>query len=104
MEPVVRRDASCAHHRLTHRPRSRATAIWRIAGKHGHVATVDTSCDAARCTVARLALMTSSAGAVLAIDQGTTGSTCLVVNADGRVTGRGYREITGHYPRPGWVE
>ncbi len=42
--------------------------------------------------------------AVLAIDQGTTGSTCLVVNADGQVTGRAYREITQHYPAPGWVE
>jgi len=41
---------------------------------------------------------------VLAIDQGTTGSTCLVVSADGRITGRGYREITQHFPRPGWVE
>ena len=41
---------------------------------------------------------------VLAIDQGTTGSTCLVVGEDGRVVGRGYREITQHYPRPGWVE
>ena len=41
---------------------------------------------------------------VLAIDQGTTGSTCLVVAADGRVVGRAYREITQHYPTPGWVE
>jgi glycerol kinase len=41
---------------------------------------------------------------VLAIDQGTTGSTCLVIAADGRVAGRAYREITQHYPRPGWVE
>jgi glycerol kinase len=41
---------------------------------------------------------------VLAIDQGTTGSTCLVVTADGRVAGRGYREITQHFPEPGWVE
>jgi glycerol kinase len=41
---------------------------------------------------------------VLAIDQGTTGSTCLVIDHDGRVRGRGYREITQHYPRPGWVE
>ena len=41
---------------------------------------------------------------VLAIDQGTTGSTCLMVGADGRIAGRGYREITQHYPRPGWVE
>lgn len=41
---------------------------------------------------------------ILAIDQGTTGSTCLVVAQDGRVVGRGYREITQHYPAPGWVE
>lgn len=41
---------------------------------------------------------------VLAIDQGTTGSTCLVVRADGTVASRAYREITQHYPQPGWVE
>jgi glycerol kinase len=41
---------------------------------------------------------------VLAIDQGTTGTTCLVIAADGRVAGRAYREITQHYPQPGWVE
>src|SRR5437016_1701524 len=41
---------------------------------------------------------------VLAIDQGTTGSTALVIAADGRIAGRGYREITQHYPQPGWVE
>ena len=41
---------------------------------------------------------------VLAIDQGTTGSTCLVIAGDGRVLGRGYREITQHFPQPGWVE
>lgn len=41
---------------------------------------------------------------VLAIDQGTTGSTCLVIAADGSIVGRGYREITQHYPQPGWVE
>jgi glycerol kinase len=42
--------------------------------------------------------------AVLAIDQGTTGSTCLVISADGRIRGRGYREITQYFPEPGWVE
>ncbi|MBC7895454.1 MAG: glycerol kinase GlpK [Cytophagaceae bacterium] len=41
---------------------------------------------------------------VLAIDQGTTGSTCLVIRSDGEVVGRGYREIAQHYPQPGWVE
>ncbi|PYP72990.1 MAG: glycerol kinase [Gemmatimonadetes bacterium] len=42
--------------------------------------------------------------AVLAIDQGTTGSTALVVAQDGRVLGRGYRELTQHFPHPGEVE
>jgi glycerol kinase len=41
---------------------------------------------------------------VLAIDQGTTGTTALIMAADGRIAGRGYQEITQHYPQPGWVE
>ena len=41
---------------------------------------------------------------ILAIDQGTTGTTCLVLDDDLRVTGRGYRELPQHFPRPGWVE
>ncbi len=41
---------------------------------------------------------------VLAIDEGTTGVTSLVVSADGKIVGRGYREITQHFPQPGWVE
>ncbi len=42
--------------------------------------------------------------AVLAIDQGTTGTTALVVARDGRLLGRGYREVTQHFPKPGEVE
>jgi glycerol kinase len=41
---------------------------------------------------------------ILAIDEGTTGVTCLMVSPDGVITGRGYREITQYFPRPGWVE
>ena len=41
---------------------------------------------------------------ILAIDQGTTGTTCLAVDDELRVTGRGYRELPQHFPRPGWVE
>jgi glycerol kinase len=41
---------------------------------------------------------------ILAIDQGTTGTTCLALDDDLRVTGRGYRELPQHFPRPGWVE
>ena len=41
---------------------------------------------------------------ILAIDQGTTGTTCLVFEAEGRVAGRAYSEFEQHFPRPGWVE
>src|SRR5215208_1781614 len=41
---------------------------------------------------------------VLAIDEGTTGVTCLVLAESGHVIGRGYREIQQHFPQPGWVE
>jgi glycerol kinase len=41
---------------------------------------------------------------ILAIDQGTTGTTCLVFDAGGRPAGRAYSEFEQHFPRPGWVE
>ncbi len=41
---------------------------------------------------------------ILAIDQGTTGSTCLVFDGDGAIAGRAYSEFRQHFPRPGWVE
>ena len=41
---------------------------------------------------------------VLALDQGTTGSTALVVDPEGRVLARGYAELPQYFPRPGWVE
>jgi glycerol kinase len=41
---------------------------------------------------------------ILAIDQGTTGTTCLVFDLEGELVGRAYREFQQHFPRPGWVE
>src|SRR5437667_387028 len=41
---------------------------------------------------------------VVAVDQGTTGTTVLVFDRQGRVVGRAYSEFTQHYPKPGWVE
>jgi len=41
---------------------------------------------------------------ILAIDQGTTGTTCLVFDAEGRIAGRAYSEFEQHFPQPGWVE
>ena len=43
-------------------------------------------------------------GLVLAIDQGTTGTTVLLLDRAGTVRGRGYAELPQHFPRPGWVE
>jgi glycerol kinase len=41
---------------------------------------------------------------ILTIDQGTTGTTCLVLDGRGKVLGRAYSELTQHFPQPGWVE
>jgi glycerol kinase len=41
---------------------------------------------------------------ILAIDQGTTGTTCLLFDREGKLAGRSYREFEQHFPRPGWVE
>ena len=41
---------------------------------------------------------------ILAIDQGTTGTTCLVFDREGRIAGRAYSEFEQHFPEPGWVE
>jgi glycerol kinase len=41
---------------------------------------------------------------ILAIDQGTTGTTCLVFDTEGGIVGRAYSEFEQHFPRPGWVE
>lgn len=45
---------------------------------------------------------------ILAIDQGTTGSTVLVLAIESqrpaRVLSRGYSEFPQHFPKPGWVE
>lgn len=41
---------------------------------------------------------------VIAVDAGTTGVRSLAVDEAGQVVGWSYRELTQHYPRPGWVE
>jgi glycerol kinase len=41
---------------------------------------------------------------LLAIDQGTTGSTALVMDTGGRTLGRATREFPQHFPAPGLVE
>ena len=41
---------------------------------------------------------------LLSIDQGTTGSTALVMGIDGRTLGRESQELPQHFPSPAWVE
>ncbi|HXB66167.1 MAG TPA: glycerol kinase [Solirubrobacteraceae bacterium] len=41
---------------------------------------------------------------ILAIDQGTTGCTCIVFDERIQPVGRAHRELPQHFPRPGWVE
>ena len=41
---------------------------------------------------------------ILAIDQGTTGTTVALVNSSGELYASSYKEITQFYPNPGWVE
>ncbi|MGI8430339.1 MAG: glycerol kinase GlpK [Solirubrobacteraceae bacterium] len=41
---------------------------------------------------------------ILAIDQGTTGTTCLVFDGEAKLVGGAYGELGQHFPQPGWVE
>lgn len=41
---------------------------------------------------------------ILAIDQGTTGSRCFILDIKGRVVASAYREFRQFFPKPGWVE
>jgi glycerol kinase len=41
---------------------------------------------------------------VVAVDQGTTSTRCIVFDRNGRFVSVGQREHAQHFPRPGWVE
>lgn len=41
---------------------------------------------------------------LVALDQGTTGSTALIVSPEGELLAKANLEYTQHYPKPGWVE
>jgi glycerol kinase len=48
--------------------------------------------------------MSSSKRHILAIDQGTTGSTAIICNETGEIVARAYQELEQIFPQPGWVE
>ena len=41
---------------------------------------------------------------VLAIDQGTTSTRAILFDRQARVVSEARRELTQHYPQPGWIE
>lgn len=41
---------------------------------------------------------------ILALDLGTTGNRAILFNAEGSIAGQAYKELTQHYPQPGWLE
>jgi glycerol kinase len=41
---------------------------------------------------------------ILTIDEGTTGTTSLLINIEGQVVAKAYQEVHPLYPQPGWVE
>lgn len=41
---------------------------------------------------------------ILAIDQGTTATTSMLIDTSGEVAGKSSFELTQHYPKPAWVE
>ncbi|WP_250123083.1 glycerol kinase GlpK [Chroococcidiopsis sp. CCMEE 29] len=41
---------------------------------------------------------------VLALDLGTTGSRAILFDTQGSIAGQAYKELTQHYPQPGWLE
>ena len=41
---------------------------------------------------------------VVALDQGTTSSRCIIFDREQNIIGTAQREFTQHYPQPGWVE
>jgi glycerol kinase len=46
----------------------------------------------------------SQANYIMALDLGTTGNRAIIFNHDGNIEGQAYRELTQHYPQPGWLE
>ena len=41
---------------------------------------------------------------IMALDLGTTGNRAILFDTEGKITAQAYRELTQHYPQPGWLE
>ncbi len=41
---------------------------------------------------------------IMALDQGTTSSRCILFNREGKICSMAQKEFTQYFPKPGWVE
>ena len=41
---------------------------------------------------------------LMALDQGTTSSRCIIFDSKGRIVSSAAKEFTQHFPKTGWVE
>ena len=41
---------------------------------------------------------------ILSLDLGTTGNRAILFDRQGNIVGQAYKELTQHYPHPGWLE
>lgn len=41
---------------------------------------------------------------IIALDQGTTSSRCIIFDYYGKIVAKAQKEITQIFPKPGWVE
>src|SRR5438477_1764106 len=108
--------ATTATWRGSRSSRKRCRGCWRIASawcKHCRTRATSSFPSTSRATRPEASTAPGSRaspgsvterGVVLALDEGTTGATSVVIGLDGEVKGKGYREISQHFPQPGWVE
>ena len=103
---VVRQDLGLAIELGSRRPRLRLPGRegLREASRPGAGLVHDSLQDPPVNSGLRASAPCKYAGMILAIDQGTTGTTCLVFDEQAEPIGRAYREFAQHFPRPGWVE
>src|SRR5262245_52255971 len=85
---------------------SRSSCPWPTEPPTARSAAFSIACASCGTSAAPCAHASDSVSRpmILAIDQGTTGTTCIVFDAEGREAGRAYSEFEQHFPKPGWVE
>src|SRR5207253_1538842 len=86
----------CRHSRRIHGDRQPSGHLPPLRNQYGGACPNRTHASGAGVTMAT--------ETILAIDQGTTNTKALLVNADGLVTASASRPMKQSYPHPAWVE